>query len=262
MNSIKCEALLGYLDELLKPGMFKDYCPNGLQIQGKSTIQRLITGVTASQDFLDAAIEQKADAVLVHHGYFWKGEQPNITGTKYHRVRALIEAGVNLFAYHLPLDCHPEFGNNAQLGQRIGIQRLGHLTPGQPNDPGDIGCFDRPLTLSELEDRLIKDLGQKPLIIPGQSSLKPLDSAYKVEKVAWCTGGAQSYFERAIAQSVDVYITGEISEPMVHLARESGVTYVAAGHHATERYGALSLGNHLAEHFGLEVEFIDIDNPV
>lgn len=251
-----------YLQSLLTPERFKDYCPNGLQVQGKASIQRLITGVTASLDFIEAAIAAKADAVLVHHGFFWRGESQCITGIKYGRIKALMDASISLFAYHLPLDSHPIYGNNTQLAMRLGITPESLLTPDAPLNPGNIGRFDQSLTLEALKDRLIKALGQTPKIIPGARVGKEATQTQEVQTVAWCTGGAQSYFETAIARGVDVFITGEISEPMVHLARESGVTYVAAGHHATERYGALALGQHIGEHFGIEVDFIDIDSPV
>jgi dinuclear metal center YbgI/SA1388 family protein len=262
MGVLNRTTLDQYLQRLLTPERFKDYCPNGLQIQGKAEIQRLITGVTASLDFIEAAVEAKADAVLVHHGFFWRGESQCITGIKYGRIKALMDASVSLFAYHLPLDSHRVYGNNVQLAMRLGITPEGLLTPESPLDPGNVGHFEEPLTLEALEDRLIKALGQRPKIIPGAPACKATAKKQKVQSVAWCTGGAQSYFETAIARGVDVFITGEISEPMVHLARESGVTYVAAGHHATERYGALALGQHIGEHFEIDVDFIDIDSPV
>lgn len=243
--------LENYLNQLLEISSFKDYCPNGIQVEGRNSIRKIVTGVTASLDLLNAAVAQEADAVIVHHGYFWRGENACITGMKGRRIALLIQHEINLFAYHLPLDCHPELGNNAQLACRLGFIEQDRF--GEQNIAVR-GKLREAIPLSALSEKIAQTLTREPLIIgdPGQS----------VKSVAWCTGAAQGYFEAAIAQGVDAYITGEISEQTVHLARESGVAFIAAGHHATERYGVQALGEHLAEKFGIQHQFVDIDNPV
>lgn len=242
---------MAYLDSLLQPGQFRDYCPNGLQVEGRDEIRCIVAGVTASQALLDAAIAVGADAILVHHGYFWKGEEGRITGLRRRRLGALLKHDINLIAYHLPLDAHPEFGNNAQLACRLGWQPEGRF------GDQDIGWIGRPatsLTVGQLADQVAEALGRAPLLIGERT--RP------VRRVAWCSGGAQGYFEAAMAAGADLYLSGEISEQTVHLARESGVAYLAAGHHATERGGVQALTAHLSERFGLDGRFIDIDNPV
>ena len=239
-----------YLDTLLNVGGFKDYCPNGLQVEGRTTVKRLVCGVTASQMLLDAAVERRADAVLVHHGYFWRGEDGRITGLRKARLATLLRHDINLFAYHLPLDAHAELGNNAQLGARLGLTADGRFGD---QELGWLGST-APTTLGGLAERVTQGLGRTPLVLG--------DPARPVRRVGWCSGGAQGYFEAAIAAGVDCFISGEASEPTTHLARESGVAYLAAGHHATERYGVQALGAHLAERFGLSVAFVVIDNPV
>ena len=248
---MKREELVSYLDGLLEPAKFRDYCPNGLQVEGREEVMRIVAGVTASQALLDAAIEAKADAVLVHHGYFWKGEDGVITGMRRKRLGALIKHDINLIAYHLPLDAHPELGNNAQLASRLGWIPEGRFGE---QDIGWLGRLARPVALSALAENISQVLGRTPLVIGDQSRY--------VAKIAWCSGGAQGYLEQAIARGVDVYVSGEISEPTVHLARESGVAYMAAGHHATERYGVQAVAEHLAARFGLDCQFIDVANPV
>ena len=248
MDRIELEL---YLNNLLEIGRFKDYCPNGLQVEGSRRVGKLATGVTASLAFLEAAIEWGADAVLVHHGYFWKNEAPQVTGRKYQRLKTLLANDLNLFAYHLPLDSHPEFGNNAQLGARLGLiadNRFGD------QDLGWIASLPMSLSLEHFTETVENELGRKPLVFG--------DPDMELRRVAWCTGGAQGFFDEAIAAGADVYISGEVSEQTMHIAAESGVAYVAAGHHATERYGVQALGAHVAEHFDIEHVFIDIDNPV
>ena len=241
------------LKRLLQPQLFRDYCPNGLQVQGKNEINKLVTGVTASAALIESALDAGADCLLVHHGYFWKGEDQTITGLKKTRVERLLASQLSLFAYHLPLDMHQEFGNNAELGRLLGFQF--EAASGRPGDLEIvfIGKLAQPTTLEALSAQIDASLQRAPLCIgdPGQ----------ELRRVAWCTGAAQSYFDVAIAAGVDAFITGEISEPSVHLARESGVAFISAGHHATERYGVQAVGNYLAEQFGLEHQFIDIDNP-
>jgi dinuclear metal center YbgI/SA1388 family protein len=243
-----------YLADVLEIQRFADYCPNGLQVEGRDTICKVVTGVTASLALLEAAVAAKADAVLVHHGLFWKGDDMRITGWKKARIETLLANGINLFAYHLPLDAHPALGNNAQLGKRFGVVANAHFGD---KGLGCIGSLKRPTSSAALEALLEVSLARKPLVV-GVSEL----NTKKIERIAWCTGGAQGYFEDAIAAGADAYISGEISEQTTHLARESGVPYFACGHHATERYGAQAVGAHLAKKFGLNVTFIDIDNPV
>lgn len=252
--SIKREDLMQYLTALLQPAKFKDYCPNGLQVEGTGTISKIITGVTASQDLIDAAIEQKADAILVHHGYFWRGENECITGIKKKRIQALLSNNINLIAYHLPLDNHSELGNNVQLAKVLDLTVETTLDPNDPSVPGLIGRLPRPMSADAFSAWLGECLKREPL------HLGP-DSSDVIETIAWCTGGAQGYMQYAIDAGVDVYLTGEVSEQNQHLAVETGTHFFAAGHHATERYGARALGQHLAKKFELDVNFIDIDNP-
>jgi len=240
-----------YLDNLLEVGRFRDYCPNGLQVEGRAEIRRVVCGVTASQALLDAAVAREADAVLVHHGYFWRGEDGVITGSRRKRLGCLLNHDINLFAYHLPLDAHPELGNNAQLARLMGWMPEGRFGE---QDIGWTGRLPHPTQGDLLARQVAARLGREPLLLG--------DPARTVERIAWCTGGAQGYFEQAIACGVDCFVSGEASEQTTHLARESGVSYLAVGHHASERYGVQALGAHLAERFGLEVSFVDVDNPV
>ena len=236
------------LNELLRPESFEDYGPNGLQVEGRCEVRRVVSGVTASLALIDAAIDAGADALLVHHGLFWRGHDGRLSGWLKQRVARLLGAGLNLFAYHLPLDAHAEFGNNAQLARRMGWAVEGRFGE---QDIGFLGCTRG--TAGELADRLALELGRLPLLVG--------DPARAVERIAWCSGGAQSWFEQAIAAGADAYVSGEISEQTTHLARESGVPYIAAGHHATERYGVQALAAHLAQRFGIDCRFVDIDNP-
>ena len=240
-----------YLDTLLNVAAMKDYCPNGLQVEGRPEVTRIICGVTASQALLDAAVAREADAVLVHHGYFWRGEDARVVGLRKRRLGTLLAHDISLFAYHLPLDAHPDLGNNAQLARRMGWTTSG--TFGEQS-LGLIGEVPQVVSADEIAGQLGRVLGREPLRVG--------DGARPVRRVAWCTGAAQSMFESAIAAGCDVFVSGEISEPTVHLARESGVPYIAAGHHATERYGVQALGEHLARQFDLECPFVDVDNPV
>jgi dinuclear metal center YbgI/SA1388 family protein len=247
------DTLLNELNNLLQPQFFKDYAPNGLQVQGRDAIQTLVSGVTASRALIERAIALNADAIFVHHGYFWKSEDPTITGMKFQRVKALIDHGINLFAYHLPLDAHPELGNNAQLAKVLGFRIEGGLQPGEPRPIGNVGSLAQSLALEQLGAQLAEKLGRPPLLVRGGD--------HPIRRIAWCTGGAQGYIEQAAALGADAYLSGEISEQTVHIARECGIHYIAAGHHATERFGASAVGLHLAERFGLAHHFIDIDNP-
>ena len=246
--------LVAYCDALLESHRFRDYCPNGLQVEGSERVERLATAVTGNQSVIDRAVEWGADALLVHHGYFWKGEDAPIVGMKRRRLATLLAANISLLAYHLPLDAHAEVGNNAQLGKRLGLPAGEPLDPLDPTAVGTIADLDTPLAVDELVARVAKLTQRDPLVIGFQGS--PL------RRVAWCTGAAQGYIDRAARAGADVYISGEISEPTVHSAEEQGLVYIAAGHHATERYGVQALGAHLAETFDLNWTFIDSDNPV
>lgn len=241
-----------YLNKLLNIDQFRDYCPNGLQVEGRNEVCRVVSGVTASFDFLQAAISAGAEAVLVHHGYFWRNEESCIVGMKRRRLGALLENGLSLLAYHLPLDAHAELGNNAQLGCRLGFVedgRFGEQNLGMQGVPSLRG-----IKLEELCRHIEATLLRKPLMIG--------DGAKTLRRIAWCTGAAQDYFDEAIQLGVDAFLTGEISERTVHMARESGVAFISAGHHATERYGVQALGEHISRKFGISHQFIDIDNPV
>ncbi|OQW40710.1 MAG: Nif3-like dinuclear metal center hexameric protein [Proteobacteria bacterium SG_bin4] len=245
------DELENHLNQLLDITRFHDYCPNGLQVEGRGDIQTIISGVTASLDLLQAAIAAKADAILVHHGYFWRGEDMRITGMKSRRIALLLNQQINLFAYHLPLDAHPHLGNNALLGKKLGLIETGRFGE---QEVGIIGELPQPVTLNVFSHKISRTLLRKPMIIGNPE--KP------VRQIAWCTGAAQSYFELAIQQGIDAFLTGEISEQYVHIARESGVAFIAAGHHATERYGVQAVGDHIAQKFGIRHQFIDIENPV
>jgi dinuclear metal center YbgI/SA1388 family protein len=245
--------LVDYTNILLAIERFQDYCPNGLQVEGKPEVGLLVSGVTASLDLIEAAIAAGADAVLVHHGYFWKGEDPCITGMKRRRLQRLLGTQTSLLAYHLPLDAHPGLGNNAQLGRVLGLETRGTF------GGGEIGllhyAYPEPaMDAAALTERIRCALGRAPLHIPGAREV--------IRSVGWCTGAAQSWIEEASQHGLDAYISGEISEQTVHVARECGIHYFAAGHHATERFGVQALGNHLAEQFSIEHRFIDIENPV
>ena len=242
------------LKQVLRPEQFKDYCPNGLQVEGRKEISKLVTGVTACQELITAAVEAGADALLVHHGYFWRGEDQSISGIKKTRIEALLKHDLSLFAYHLPLDVHREFGNNVQLGKVLGIEIDGEIGKQNNHPIGLTGTIGQDTDFDSLKALIAKKLDRQPLAIEGNS--RPIRS------IAWCTGAAQNYIELAVAAGVDAYITGEVSEPTVHIARESGIHFFSAGHHATERYGVQAIGGHLASKFGIEHQFIDIDNPV
>ncbi len=246
--------VLHYLDKLLSSNSFKDYCPNGLQIAGQTEVNHVVSGVSANQALIDAAIELNADTLLVHHGFFWRGENPCITGIKRNRIAALLKHNINLFAYHLPLDAHPTLGNNSKLAELLSIRAQGEFA--EDNGPALARYGELPTALSAaaFSDLLTRKLGQAPLHIEGRSN--------DIKTVAWCTGAAQDFLEDAVAYHIDAYITGEISERTVALAREYGVHFFAAGHHATERYGVQALGEHLTKKFTITHQFIDIANPV
>ncbi len=244
--------LVTYADELLAVRAFRDYCPNGLQVEGRAEVGTLVSGVTASLALVEAAIQRKADAVLVHHGYFWKGEDPRVVGYKKARLKSLMTADISLIGYHLPLDAHATLGNNAQLAIRLGLRVTGAFDTDSGPALGLVGDVV-PMSGEQFGRVIHTALRRAPLHVPGRSE--------QIKTVAWCTGGAQGYIDRAVELGVDAYLTGEVSEYTVHIARETGLHFFAAGHHATERYGVQALGAHLAEKFGLAHEFIDIDNP-
>jgi dinuclear metal center YbgI/SA1388 family protein len=251
--AIERQELINYLDRLLQPGQFNDYAPNGLQVEGADKIHRVVAGVTASQALIDQAIALGADALLVHHGYFWRNEASPIVGIKKRRIKALIDHNINLISYHLPLDCHPEFGNNAQLGKLMGWVPDAHMQSSGVTGLGLYATLPTICTGIEVQQHLSQVLGREALHIDIPS--KP------IKRIGWCTGGAQSMIEQAVALGLDAYVSGEISESTVHIARENGVHYFAAGHHATERYGAKALAAHLQQELGLDCEFVDIDSP-
>jgi dinuclear metal center YbgI/SA1388 family protein len=245
--------LLQTFEALLQPELFHDYGPNGLQVEGCATVQKIVSGVTASRALIEAAIAAQADAIFVHHGLFWRGQDGRVTGWMKQRLALLLAHDINLFAYHLPLDAHPELGNNAQLGLKLGLKvqsRFGAQNLGFLGERLAPGGFESAEVLAQyIEFQLNRPVA---LVNGARRSIK---------KIAWCSGGAQSYFEAAIAAGADAFITGEISEPQAHYARECGVAYLACGHHASERYGAPAVAGHVAAQFGLVHEFIDIDNP-
>lgn len=248
---MKLSDLCDYNASLLQTAQFKDYCPNGLQVEGREEVLRIATAVSASQQVLDEAIAWGADAILVHHGYFWRNESQPIVGIKKKRIAQLLRNDVSLLAYHLPLDAHEALGNNAQLGKLLGLQSDGYFSE---QNMACLGTLVQPQSLAHWANMVGQRLQRAPQVIGAEDKL--------IRRIAWCSGGAQGYFEAAIAQGVDVFLTGEISEQCFHLANESGVAFIAAGHHATERLGVQALGMHLAERFGLVHRFFDQRNPI
>ena len=253
-------VLTDAFDELLQPARFKDYGPNGLQVEGKTRIHKIVSGVTASLALIDAAVAAQADAIFVHHGLFWRGQDGRVTGWMKQRLGLLLARDINLYAYHLPLDAHADLGNNAQLGLTLGLKafdgtsgrsgRFGDQELGFIGQRADGRSFAKAQSLANHVEKVLK----RPVAL--------VDVPDKtIQTIAWCTGGAQGFFESAIAAGADAFITGEISEPQAHYARECGVAYLACGHHASERYGAPAVAGHVARQFGLRHEFIDIDNP-
>lgn len=245
--------LTKWCDQYLDIKAFKDYCPNGLQVDADAPIHHLVTGVTASQALIDAAINVNADAILVHHGYFWKGEDQVLTGIKGKRIRSLLQNNISLLAYHLPLDAHPIVGNNVQLAQRLGLEITGALYPDESNPVGNV-CECSTQTISTLIDTVTKVLNRKPLHLQAGNT--------QVNKIAICTGAAQDMIEQAAKQDCQVFISGEVSERTTHLARELNIDYLACGHHATETFGVQALGALIAKQFNIQVSFIDDPNPV
>ena len=247
------QDLLQAFDALLVPERFRDYGPNGLQVEGRETVRKMVSGVTASRALIEQAVQRGADALFVHHGLFWRGQDGRVTGWMKQRLALLLAHDINLFAYHLPLDAHPELGNNAQFGRRLGLlaeARFGEQDLGFVGGREDGQVFADPAALAA---QVRQALGREPTCVAGGSG--------PIRRVAWCTGGAQSYFEAAIAAGAQAFLTGEISEPQAHYARECGVTFIACGHHATERYGAPAVAAHVAQQLGIAHEFVDVDNP-
>jgi dinuclear metal center YbgI/SA1388 family protein len=251
---IQRTELLSHIETLLEPERFRDYCPNGLQVAGTEHVQSIVSGVTASAALIEAAIDFGADTLLVHHGYFWKGEDPRVIGIKQQRLKMLLDHDINLIAYHLPLDAHPELGNNAQLSALLDIEVDGRISGTGEPAIAMCGCLSSPHSVPEFADRLWQALEREPLTI--QAHDRPITT------IGWCSGAAQGYIQQAAELGLDAFLSGEVSEQTVHLARELGINYFAAGHHATERYGVKALGEHLAMQFDVPHQFIDIDNPV
>jgi dinuclear metal center YbgI/SA1388 family protein len=247
------QQFLQAFDLLLQPESFKDYGPNGLQVEGKQQVTRIVSGVTASRALIEAAIQEQADAIFVHHGLFWRGQDGRVVGWMKQRLALLLKHDINLFAYHLPLDAHPELGNNAQLGLKLGLEASARF------GEQDLGFFGRRSgggsfrNARELAAHIEQSLGRQPTWV--EAVQRP------IRNIAWCTGGAQGYFEAAISAGADAFITGEISEPQAHYARECGVAFLACGHHASERYGAPAVAGHVAAQLGVAHGFIEIDNP-
>ncbi len=250
--SVSRNVLLAELNALLTPKEYKDFCPNGLQVQGSDGISKVVTGVTASQALIDAAVAHNADTILVHHGYFWKNEPANIVGMKYQRIKTLIENNINLIAFHLPLDCHPQIGNNAQLGQLLNFHNVAPLQSSKPKGIVYEGLTHQPVSGEQLQADIARTLDRDILWVGDDTP---------ITRVAWCTGGGQGYIETALTEGADAFITGEVSEQTVHVAREAGIHFFSAGHHATERYGVKALGEWIAKNMNVDVQFVDIPNP-
>lgn len=248
---MKLTELIDYTGQLLQVERFRDYCPNGLQVEGRAEIGRIVSGVSASMALLKAAAEAGVDLVLVHHGYFWKNDDPRVVGVRRDRLKFLLQRDISLAAYHLPLDAHPEIGNNAQLAKVLGFELEGWFGE---QSVAAYGRLPESQPLGRMAERVARALGREPLLVGDASAM--------IRRVAWCSGAAQDSLEQAAALGVDAFLTGEVSERTVHLARESGVAFISAGHHATERYGIQALGEHLAQRYGLTHQYVEIDNPV
>lgn len=248
---MELNRLVSELANFLQVSKFQDYCPNGLQVEGRPEVRRIVTGVTASQALIEAAIEADADAIMVHHGYFWKGEAAEVTGIKQRRLKQLLTHDISLLAYHLPLDAHPEVGNNVQLGKVLDWPIVRYL---DDKNMLPMAVLPEELSLQQLNAHVSKKLNRQAQLLgePGR----------KVRTVAWCTGAAQSYIQQAVAADIDVFISGEVSEPTWHTVQETGTAYIAAGHHATERYGIQALGQWLAGNFAVEHIYIEVENPI
>ncbi|WP_371189281.1 Nif3-like dinuclear metal center hexameric protein [Thalassotalea maritima] len=255
---MKRQEFMQLLNSIMQPERIKDYCPNGLQVQGSDTVTKIVTGVTASKELIDAAIAHQADTIIVHHGYFWKNEPYPITGMKYRRIKALIDHNINLIAYHLPLDIHETLGNNVQLAKLLDIVDVQPLDDGNPLSVSLKGRYREAMPADKVANKISARLNRQCLHIAPSAA----DNDQPITTLAWCTGGGQGFIEQAAEQGIDAFITGEVSEQTTHIAREMGIHFFAAGHHATERYGVKALADYLQQQYQLDATFIDIDNPV
>ncbi len=250
---VRLNELVSWSNNLLQVDEYQDYCPNGLQVEGRAEVRRLISGVTASLALIEAAAAAGADALLVHHGWFWNGEDARVVGMKQRRLKRLLESGISLLAYHLPLDGHAELGNNTRLGRVLGFTTEGRFGKGPGGGMAVFATLPQPMSGTELAAHIGQRLGRVPLHVSGGD--RPL------RRVGWCSGAAQGWIDQAAALGLDGFISGEVSESTVHAARELGIDYFAAGHHATERYGVQALGDHLAGKFAIDHQFVEIENP-
>lgn len=250
----KLQDIIQWCDQTLKSPEFKDYAPNGLQIEGKTKVRKILAAVTASQDAIDAAIRENADLLLVHHGYFWKGEASPITGMRGKRIKSLIQHDISLLAYHLPLDSHPSLGNNAAIADLLELERIEALDPSERHPIGNIGYLNQPMPVEEFKKFVSEKLKFDVTLLPADKTM--------IEKVGFCTGGAQDFIVKAAEQGCDAYISGEVSERTFYEAKELGVHYFACGHHATERYGVQRLGQAISEQFDIEYVYFELNNPI
>lgn len=246
MNNFKLEKII---NEYLKINQYKDCVPNGLQVEGVSIVKKIITGVTASQDLIDQSIKLKTDAIIVHHGFFWKNEPVQILNMKKKRIKKLLCNNINLYSYHLPLDAHPIVGNNAQLGNLINIKKISYICPILP-----IGQLDKSIKPKKFRKKLQKKFKKKPFYIENKEK--------KIKKIAWCTGSGQNLLEKAAQAGADAFVTGEVSEKIFHIAKEMNINFYSLGHHTTEIYGIQALGEWLKKKYGFLVNFINIFNPI
>lgn len=250
----KLQDIIQWCDQTLKSPEFKDYAPNGLQIEGKTEVRKILAAVTASQDAIDAAIRENADLLLVHHGYFWKGEAYPITGMRGKRIKSLIQHDISLLAYHLPLDSHPSLGNNVAIADLLRLERIEALDPSERHPIGNIGHLNQPMPVEEFKKFVSEKLKFDAIHLPADKNM--------IEKVGFCTGGAQDFIVKAAEQGCDAYISGEVSERTFYEAKELGVHYFACGHHATERYGVQRLGQAISEQFDIEYVYFELNNPI
>ena len=250
----KLQDIIQWCDQTLKSPEFKDYAPNGLQIEGKTEVRKILAAVTASHDAIDAAIRENADLLLVHHGYFWKGEAYPITGMRGKRIKSLIQHDISLLAYHLPLDSHPSLGNNAAIADLLELERIETLDPSERHPIGNIGYLNQPMPVEEFKKFVSEKLKFDVTHLPADKTM--------IEKVGFCTGGAQDFIVKAAEQGCDAYISGEVSERTFYEAKELGVHYFACGHHATERYGVQRLGQAISEQFDIEYVYFELNNPI
>lgn len=250
----KLQDIIQWCDQTLKSPEFKDYAPNGLQIEGKTEVRKILAAVTASQDAIDAAIRENADLLLVHHGYFWKGEAYPITGMRGKRIKSLIQHDISLLAYHLPLDSHPSLGNNAAIADLLKLERIEALDPSERHPIGNIGYLNQPMPVEDFKKFVSEKLKFDAIHLPADKTM--------IEKVGFCTGGAQDFIVKAAEQGCDAYISGEVSERTFYEAKELGVHYFACGHHATERYGVQRLGQAISEQFDIEYVYFELNNPI